>query len=314
MSGFLRFGFNGVAPICLLLALGAFLKAIRVLDGGAARTLNRLCYQVLLPLKLFDQLAGADITSVTDPTLLAVTVGGTASVILLLCALVPRFVPPGPERGEMIQGIFRGESAILGIPLITNLYGEAAGAVLAVPLPLMLILYNVAAPVVLALYSGVRKPSPGEIARKVAANPLLIGVAAGILVSLSGLRLPAAAADCVGRLGNAGSTLALVALGAMVDLKDFKKSGRLALTAALLRLVAISGAMLALAALLGLRNERLAVVVCFFSTPSAVGGYVLAQNMDGDGRLSGQILVVTTLLSVLTLFGTLSMLRYLTWM
>ena len=311
MSGFLQFGFNGVAPICLLMLLGAVLKAAGVLKSDAARTLNRLCYQVLLPLKLFDQLAGADITRVTDPTLIALTVGGTGAVILLLCALVPRFVPPGPARGEFIQGVFRGESAILGIPLIETLYGESAGAVLALPLPMMLILYNVAAPVVLAVYSGGEKPRAGEIARKVASNPLLIGVAAGILFSLSGLRLPNVAADCVSRLGDAGSTLALVALGALVDLKDFRKSGRLALAASVLRLAVVSALMLALAALLGLRNERLAVMVCFFSTPTAVGGYVLAQNMDGDGRLSGQILVLTTLLSVLTLFATLSLLRLL---
>ncbi len=153
------------------------------------------------------------------------------------------------------------------------------------------------------------RPRMAELPRKVASNPFLIGVVLGILVSVTGLRLPTPVVSTVTRIGDAGSTMALVALGALIDLKSFRRSGKLALSAAVLRLVVLSALVLTVGALCGLRNERLAVLICFFSTPTAVGGYVLAQNMDGDGELAGQILVVTTLLSVLTLFATLSVLR-----
>ena len=309
MSDVFQFSFNGIAPICILMLTGALLKALRILDSDTAASVNRLCFQILIPCRLFIQLYGADITQVTDPALLALSLSGTAAVIALLCVFVPRFVPRGPRQGEYMQGVFRGNSAILGLPLITNLYGESAAAVLAVPLPLMLVLYNVAAPVILSVYSGGEKLPAAAIARKVASNPFLIGVVLGIAVSLSGLKLPAVLVTSVSRLGDAGSTLALVALGALIDIKSFRRSGKLALSASVLRLAVISALMLAVGALCGLRNERLAVLICFFSTPTAVGGYVLAQNMDGDGELAGQILIVTTLLSVGTLFATLAVLR-----
>ena len=309
MSDVFQFSFNGIAPICILMLAGALLKAVRVLDSGTAADINRLCFRVLIPCKLFIQLYDADITAVTDVPLLALSLGGTAAVIALLCVTVPRFVPRGPRQGEYIQGVFRGNSAILGLPLITNLYGEGAAAVLAVPLPMMLILYNVAAPVILSVYSGGARPAPAAIARKVASNPFLIGVVLGIAVSLSGLRLPAVLVTSVTRMGDAGSTMALVVLGALIDLKSFRRSGRLALSAAVLRLGVLSALVLAVGVLCGLRDERLAVLICFFSTPTAVGGYVLAQNMDGDGELAGQILIVTTLLSAGTLFATIAVLR-----
>jgi predicted permease len=39
-----------------------------------------------------------------------------------------------------------------------------------------------------------------------------------------------------------------------------------------------------------------------FASPSAVSSYTMAQQMDGDGDLAGQIVVFTTAISLITLF------------
>ncbi len=305
----LEFSLNGVGPICLLVVLGVLFRHIGLLDQGTARKMNKLCFQVLIPCKLFIDLTEADMTAAANGTLLALSLGGTAAVLLFLCLLVPRFLPAGPGRGEFIQGVFRSNTALLGIPLITNLYGDRAVAALALAMPLMLIFYNVAAPIILAVYSGGAKPSPKQTLKKVATNPFLIGVLLGVAFSLLKIPLPKFIVTTVKNLGSMGSPLALMALGAETELSEFREGGVTALIACALRLVLIPAVMLTLGALLGLRNEYLAVLVCFFSTPTAVGGYVLAQNVDGDGRLAGKILVTTTVLSMLTMFATLTLLR-----
>ena len=173
----------------------------------------------------------------------------------------------------------------------------------------MVIFYNITAPIVLAVYSGGEKPKAADVIKKVMSNPFLIGTVLGVACNLTGLKLPVFVEKTVDNLGSAGSTVALVALGAMTDVESFRKSGKLAVSASLLRLAVISPLMLLVGALLGIRNEQMAAIVCFFATPTAVGGYVLAKNVDGDGSLAGQILIVTTILSMVTMFLTLTALK-----
>ena len=309
MGDMLIFSLNGVGPILLLMAVGLLLQRCGVIDRTAAGKINRMAFVALIPCRLFSQVYSSDLGAVADMKLLGICLLGSAAVLALLCAIVPRLIGPGPALGEFIQGVFRGNAAILGLPLITNLYGDAASTVIALPLAVMVIFYNVTSPVVLAVYSGGSRPKLKDVIRKVATNPFLIGTVLGVIVNLSGLKLPVFIEKTVDNLGTAGSTVALVALGAMIDARSFRTNGKLALTASALRLLAIAPLMLLLGSLLGLRNEQLAAVVCFFATPTAVGGYVLAKNVDGDGRLAGQILIVTTLMSTVTMFLTLAALK-----
>ena len=309
MGEMLVFSLNGVGPILLLMLVGFVLRKTGVINKEASNRINRLAFVALIPCKLFSQVYSSDLSAVVDLKLILVCLVGTAAVLVLLCLLVPRFVGPGPARGEFIQGVFRGNAAILGFSLITNLYGEAAAAVIALPLPVMVIFYNITAPIVLALYSGGEKPKAADVIKKVASNPFLIGTVLGVVCNLTGLKLPVFVEKTVDNLGSAGSTVALVALGAMTDVESFRKSGKLAVSASVLRLAVISPLMILVGALFGIRNEQMAAIVCFFATPTAVGGYVLAKNVDGDGSLAGQILIVTTILSMVTMFLTLTALK-----
>ena len=105
------------------------------------------------------------------------------------------------------------------------------------------------------------------------------------------------------------TALALLALGAVTEVSEFRKSGKTALLAACLRLVIVPAVILAIGIAMGMQNERLAVLVCFFCTPTAVGSYVLAKNVTGDGNLARQILILSTVLSMPTMFLTIMLLR-----
>lgn len=305
----LQFSFNGVAPICLLMLLGYGLCHGGFMTERFAQDLNRFAYYVLIPCNLFLQVVRADLQAVFDPAVVAVSLGGMTAVMLVSATIAHFIVPRGHLRGEFVQGVFRGNTAILGIPLITNLYGNVATGVLAFPMTLVLVYYNVVAPVMLAVYAGTGQKKGGDIVRQVSTNPFLIGVVAGIAVSLLSLPIPTFLSNAANSLGTAGSSMALVALGATTDVRGFRKGGKIALLATFLRLVVFSSMVLAVGILLGLRAERLAVLVCFFSTPTAVGSYVLARNVDGDGELSKQILILTTIASMFTMFLTLLALR-----
>ena len=48
-----------------------------------------------------------------------------------------------------------------------------------------------------------------------------------------------------------------------------------------------------------------------FSGPAAVSSYIMAKNMESDYQLAGQILLLSTLVCILTLFLGVFLLKYL---
>ncbi len=305
----LLYSFNAVFPICFMILLGFLLCRWGVLDKTTAGKLNSLAFYVLVPASLFMTLYRADLRAVMDVPLVLVSVGGTVTVIVCLCIFAPRFIHDGARCGEFIQGVFRGNTAILGLPLVANLYGDTATAMLALPFSFMMILYNASAPVILAVFSGGERPDPKALFLKACKNPFLVGSVLGVIFSLLPFRLPVFVENTVSTIGSTGSCLALIALGGVTELADFARAGRQAAVGAVLRLVVIPVIMLGIGIAVGLRNEQMAVLVCIFCTPTAVGSYVLAQNITKDGTLARQILILTTLLSMLTMFLTIAALR-----
>jgi predicted permease len=53
---------------------------------------------------------------------------------------------------------------------------------------------------------------------------------------------------------------------------------------------------------MGFRAIDLSVLLCIFASPTAVSSYIMAGNMGCDGELSGQIVVLTTVGSILSIF------------
>lgn len=309
----LSFAFNGVAPICLMALIGMLLRRLGWLSRETASKVNQLCFKLFIPMQIFRQIYRSDLSAAADWKLLAFCLGLTALTLALLCLIVPRFIKRRVWAGEFIQGVFRSNSAILGLPLLINLYGDAAGNALSLVLPLMIILYNLCAPVVLMHFSesGQKKQGPAALLKRVFTNPFLIAALLGTFFSATGLGtlLPDFLTSTVTSLSNVGTPLALIGLGAITEIETVRRCGKTALTASLFRLLLIPIPVLCLGALLGFRGVQMGVLVCFFSTPTAVGGYVLAKNIDGDGELAGQILLQTTLLSFLTMFLTIAALR-----
>ena len=62
------------------------------------------------------------------------------------------------------------------------------------------------------------------------------------------------------------------------------------------------GLTVAAAILLGYRGVGLGVVFIIFGGPAAVSSYIMAKQMKSDYELASQILLISTLMSLFTLF------------
>lgn len=62
----LLFSFNGVAPICVMVLLGIVLRRTNTVTQSTAKAMNKLCFQLFIPCKIFSQIYQSDLTNVTN--------------------------------------------------------------------------------------------------------------------------------------------------------------------------------------------------------------------------------------------------------
>ena len=80
---------NVVLPLFLMMALGYFLKAVRLYDDHVLNKMNNLVFKVFLPILLFVDLYSTDLESVFNPTLVLFAGG---SVLAAFFSAWPTFV------------------------------------------------------------------------------------------------------------------------------------------------------------------------------------------------------------------------------
>ena len=76
-------------------------------------------------------------------------------------------------------------------------------------------------------------------------------------------------------------------------------SGKSALA---VKLVLLPAVIFALALALGFDSLERFVLFTMFATPIAASSYSMAENMGGDGELAGEFVVLSTAVSVITIF------------
>ena len=234
--------------------------------------------------------------------LIAFSVVSVTLLIVLLVAVVPRVVKENPRRGVVIQGIYRSNFVIYGLPLTTYVFGTEKASVCGMMILIMVTLFNISGVVVMEMYREGGKIRAGKLLTGILKNPLLQGCIAGLIFYLLQIRLPPFIASPVSSLSGLASTLALLALGANLRFDELRGNARILFTVLAFRLVLLPLAMIPLAWAIGLRGIELFLILMIFGTPVATNTYPMAQNMGGDGLLAGQLVFVSTLASLGTIF------------
>ena len=294
--------FNAVMPLLILLGIGWAAVRSGVTDRAFMNRLNTLNFKLFFPFLMFKNVYGAEPENLPSTALIIMGVVSLLAVVALLVIVVPRIVPENPRRGTIIQAIFRSNFIIYGIPLTTFVFGEGKASVCGIMVMIMVSMFNILSVIVLEYFREGGKVRPGPLLLGIVKNPLLQGCVAGLLCYLLGIKLPVFLKEPVFALGSMASTLALVVLGANLQFAELKKNGRTITTVLLVRLLLLPLVMVPLAWLIGLRGVELFLILMIYGTPVATASYPMAQNMGGDGQLAGQLVFVSTVASLGTIF------------
>lgn len=306
----LIFSLNATVPVFLMMLLGMLFRKLGWIDEAFASKMNQFVFLVPLPVLVFHDLAAADIGDVWNFRFVAFCFLVTAASIAI-CAVLSCFLKEKSQRGEFIQASYRSSAALLGIALTTNIYGDA-GLV-----PLMIIgsvpLYNIMAVVVLSLTSPAKDaPKKGlwkSTLKGIVTNPIILGIAAGLLWSVLRLPFPPILGKTVSSLSDLAAPLGLIAMGATFRLDKAVGQAKPAIAASLIKLVGFCVLFLPLAVRMGFREEELVAILIMLGSATTVSCYVMAKNMGHEGTLTSSAVMLTTLFSAFTITGWLFLLK-----
>ena len=287
------------APVFAMLFLGVVLKRVGWINDSFIHTASALVFNVTMPALLFLGILHADLSIALQPQML----GYFAVATLVSFSLAwgwSIWRCPRADRGIYTQGAFRGNNAVIGLALAASMYGDYGISLGAILTALVILLYNTLSTVVLAVYSPIIKSDPWSIFKSVLKNPLIISVLAAVPFAAFKIALPGWLQASGEYLAAMTLPLALICIGGTLSLASLRKSGDLALSASLVKMVGLPLLTTLGAWLYGFRGAELGTLFLYFASPTAAASFVMARAANGNHELAAAIIVITTLMAAIT--------------
>ena len=324
-------------PIFVVVAIGYFIKKRGIISEENVPVLNKLTYNFGLSSLVFIQIAQNKFSDIFDVKLLKVIFPSYFSYILIIFFIFFFTKIKAGTKSAIIVSSFRNNMAFIGMPILLYAFGELASAkasiVIAMLLPLNIIFTAIFFQVFNLKAAGANinsqiapgeKPATGDrfnvntagkinlkrLAKEIFLDPVIIGVAAGLLVSYFNFNLPKPVTNIFSILSDIAVPLALLSIGASFKFAHIRNHIKY--------ISIISGAKLvifpAIAFVFGkyvfnLGSLDLVAICILFATPVAVATYIQAQKYDTDLDFISSVIIVSTIVSALTLTAWLFVLR-----
>ena len=289
----------------VFLAVGAAASGVSVLTEARTETLTAVAFYVALPALVFASTFDRPLRELVSPALL---VGFWTVIAATLAAgwLVHRRRAGDARRSVAIVQSYHGNMGFLGLPLVAATLGGEATAIASVVLGLGALTHVPVTVLTLIRINDSDASVSGELLQ-LAANPVLVSLAAGIAFSVGGVGVPTLAVTGLDAVSTLALPLALLCVGAKLDTELSLSRLRPTTGVVLLKVVWMPLLGWVVFSALGLRSTALAAAVVMLGVPTAVSTYVYTSELGGDESFASMNVLVTTVASL----GTLSVLVWL---
>lgn len=311
----LLFSLHATIPVFLLIVIGYLLRRGGLLNDAFCEVSDKFVFHIALPVMLFCDMAKTDLRTEFDARYLFFCAGVTTLVFFSLWFVARRTLSDRSLIGEFVQVSYRSSAAILGCAIIKSVYGTIGAA------PLMILgsvpLFNFYAILVLTLEGPNRPEEPLRkkllaATRSAALNPIILGIAFGLLFALLGLgSFPPIPQKTLDSLAGLATPLALLSIGASFQGTQAIGLGKLSSIAAGIKLFLLPALFLPLAMGLGYTGSKLLAFLIMLGSTSTPTCYIMARNLGHEGTLSVSVIVLTTLISAFTLTFWIFLARFL---
>lgn len=329
----LLFAINAVFPILLLILLGYYLKRINFLTDDFLKIGNKFVFRVGLPFLLFYNIYNIDSLKNINWSVVIYSELIVIFAFLIGIILVKLTIKEEKQKGVILQCVVRSNYAIIGIPLAESLGGAEAIGIASLLSAFLIPTFNILGVLALSMY---KTENNGKLDIKktllnIAKNPLIIGVLIGVLALVIRLLIPV---DSTGQLvfslkddikflykaieniGKIASPLALIVLGGTFNFNAIKGLLKQIIIGTSSRIVFVPLLGIGLAVILSKYTNIInfdksiyPALISLLGSPVAVSSAIMAREMDNDGELAGQLVVWTSVFSIITIFITIVILK-----
>ena len=148
---------NVVLPIFLTMALGFYLKRLKMVDESSLNTMNKLVFRVFMSTLLF-----LNVYNIGDLSKLSIDnlkLLGYAFIIIFVIVFLAWliYMPKVKEKKKLsvlIQGVYRGNFVLFGLAIVDSIYGKEGLATVSLLTIVVIPTFNVLAVIILEYYSG----------------------------------------------------------------------------------------------------------------------------------------------------------------
>jgi len=292
---------NIVAPVFLIIAVGYLAKKRKIINEVFVDVTSKFVFRISLPVFIFLEISELDLSQVFDIDQIVFITSATFITYLLIWIGTFPYIKNPEDKSAFIQGAFRGNYAIVGLALISNLFGDDALGKATLILAFLLPVYNVLAVIVLTVPKHQGKIKFKSIIADIIFNPLILAVIIALPFSFFKIRLPEMFISTGNYFADLALPLALVGIGGSLNMENLKRASTLAFFSSIIKIVILPLILTFAAIFLGYRNDDLGIMFIVFACPTAIASFVMADVMGANSKLAGNIIMITTLGSVFTI-------------
>lgn len=306
----LAFSFNVIFPLFVLLFLGNLSVKMEWINKTTLNALNKFIFRLPLPLLLFLSIYNMDDVNLAESFKMIIILIVGLPIITLFISLIlnKKSKLPNSQKGVLVQAWFRSNIIIFGVPVIQGMYGDKGLPILGTLVLFAVPLVNILAVFVLEGYRG-HDTSLKALFIGVLKNPLVDAALIGIIFYLTKIQIPSIILTPLTSLSKTATPLAFIILGGTLEFDSIRKNIKLIIFGGFGKLIITPLFIVSIAVALGLRDMYLGCLLTATASPVAVSSFTMAKEMEGDADLAAQLVILTTVVSLVTLFTWLFILK-----
>lgn len=302
------FGFLLILPLMLIIIIGNLLYRYKFLTDEGVTTLTKLLYWVVLPTLLFrtSYASGHDIFANFN-LVCAATCAYFVTATLSWIISAYSFNRKHKERAATsIMASIRANNLYVGFPVVQMALGEAGLQQASVYLAATVMSFHIIsiAGAEFAMRGKLSAENLKKIFINLLLNPLVLSCIFGISFSMLNIPIPQPIDRACKMLGDAATSIALLALGASLKLDGVKNCLKLLAETwgdSLLRFILAPTVMLLSMRFFNVAPLLATVTVLLTSMPAAVNCFVLAKGMGMDEKYTANVVASTTIFAIIAI-------------
>ncbi len=294
--------FKVVFPILIYICIGYGFKTTKFYRETSVADINKLVFKLFLPCLLFYNIYSTEISLLSDMRYIVYSAICILITFIILMVFAPLFIKENSKRGVFIQGVFRSNFVLFGLPITLSLLGDGSGGQTSIAIAIVVPLFNVLAVICMEVFRK-NKINFLNILKGIIKNPLIISSVLGVIFLVAKIEIPDFCLKIIRDLSRVATPLALIGLGGSFEFASIKSNLKLLIPIVLLKLIVIPVSVIGIGAyVLGFRGAVIVTLISMFASPTAVSSFTMAQAMGGDSDLASQTVVFTSIFSIITVF------------